>query len=233
MFSNAQIWNAIDSLAALNGLSTSRLSVESGMDATALNKSKRTGADGRPRWVSTETIAKILSATRTSPQDFFDMVCGARANRVSGRARSTAKATILLVDSDPIFSHRMAAELETAGYDVELAPDLRHALQVIECGLSLDLLVTDLNLAYGAHGRTLARIALTYHPHLKVIFVSRIVFPPPAASGTEIILRKPLAAAHLGIVAARLLGAPPVESAASATHRPSVHKANGTLSGSD
>jgi CheY-like chemotaxis protein len=233
MFSNEQIWDAIDSLASLNGLSTSRLSVESGMDATALNKSKRAGADGRPRWVSTETIAKILTATRTSPQDFFDLVCGARADHASHPARGTAKGKVLLVDSDQPFCHRMAAELESAGYDVEMAPDLRHALQVVESGLSLDLLITDLNLPYGAHGRTLARIALAYHPHLKVIFVTRVVSLPAVATGAEIILQKPLAAAHLGIVAAGLLNAPQAASATSTTQRSSIRLANGSGSGSD
>lgn len=231
MFRNEQIWNAIDNLALRNGLSTSRLSVEAGMDATALNKSKRTRTDGRPRWVSTETIAKILTATRTTPQDFFDMVCGARPNCTPRPRRSKAKAKILLVDSDPHFSDRMAAELDAAGYDVDMAPDLRHALEVIECGSSLDLLITDLNLPYGAHGRTLARIALTYHPHLKIIFVTRIVFPPATASGSETILQKPLAAADLGTVVAGLLGVPQAASARPTPQRVGVHKADGTLSG--
>jgi CheY-like chemotaxis protein len=232
MFSSEQIWSAIDSLATLNGLSPSRLSIEAGLDATAFNKSKRAGRDGRPRWVSTETISKILSATRTSPQEFFDMVCRAPVDHPSRRAPGTAKGKVLLVDSDELFSRRMAVELEAAGYDVETAPDLRHALQVIERGLSLDLLVTDLDLPYGAHGRGLARIALTYHPRLKVIFVTRLLFPPAVATGAEIILQKPLAAAHLGIVAARLLGAPQVASA-TATHPSSARRANAARSGSD
>ena len=61
-----EIWEAIDALAARNAMSVSRLAREAGLDATTFNKSKRLGADGRPRWPSTESIAKVLSATGSS-----------------------------------------------------------------------------------------------------------------------------------------------------------------------
>jgi phage repressor protein C with HTH and peptisase S24 domain len=86
MFSNEQVWNAIDKLASRNGLSASRLSIIAGLDPTALNKSKRIGPDGRPRWMSTETLAKILNATSTSAREFFDLTCsseGSSADRAS------------------------------------------------------------------------------------------------------------------------------------------------------
>jgi CheY-like chemotaxis protein len=234
MFSNEQIWSAIDSLALRNGLSTSRLSVVAGMDATALNKSKRTGVDGRPRWVSTETIAKILAVTRTSPQDFFDMVCGTRT-QLAGRTlprRRSAKAHILLVDPDAPFSDRMAAGLDAAGYDIDMAPDLRHALAVIESWPPLDVLITDLHLPYGALGRNLARIALTYQPRLKIIFVTGVVLPPSPATCAETILQKPLEAAHLGTVVASLLGDSGAAPAKSRPLHASDNKSNGKMLGS-
>ena len=229
MFSSDQIWDAMDRLALCNGLSASRLAIVAGLDATTLNKSKRTGADGRPRWPSTETIAMILSATRTTPQDFFDIVCGTRPSR---RRRTTAKGHILLVDPDPLFSDRMASGLDAVGYDVELAPDLRHALGVVESGSPLDLLITDFHLPHGAHGRALARIALSYHPHLQTIFVTHTVFPASVAIGTETILQKPLGAARLGEVVAELLGAAQAAPAEPSPHYSGVPKANGALSGS-
>ena len=47
MFSHKQMWDAIDALAARNGLSTSGLAKRAGLDATTFNKSKRVAADGR------------------------------------------------------------------------------------------------------------------------------------------------------------------------------------------
>ena len=65
MLTHSQIWNAIDRLAARSKLTPSGLAKKAGLDPTTFNKSKRASADGRPRWPSTESIAKILGATRT------------------------------------------------------------------------------------------------------------------------------------------------------------------------
>jgi phage repressor protein C with HTH and peptisase S24 domain len=65
VLSHARIWAAIDRLAERNELTPSGLARRAGLDSTTFNKSKRTATDGRPRWPSTESIAKILEATRT------------------------------------------------------------------------------------------------------------------------------------------------------------------------
>lgn len=65
-----RIWAAIDVLARRNGLSPSGLARKAGMDATTFNKSKRTSADGRDRWPSTETLFKVLEVTGTSLMQF-------------------------------------------------------------------------------------------------------------------------------------------------------------------
>jgi phage repressor protein C with HTH and peptisase S24 domain len=46
------------------------LARRAGLDPTTFNKSKRTSSDGRPRWPSTESLAKVLDATQT-PMDAF------------------------------------------------------------------------------------------------------------------------------------------------------------------
>lgn len=74
MFSHKQIWAAIDRLADHHSLSPSGLSRRAGLDPTAFNKSKRFAKDGRPRWPSTESIAKILDVTQTSFEDFYRFV---------------------------------------------------------------------------------------------------------------------------------------------------------------
>jgi phage repressor protein C with HTH and peptisase S24 domain len=85
------VWRAIDALAAEKGLSASGLARRSGLDPTAFNPSKRTGADGRPRWPSTESVAKVLGATGASVEAFAALVSGAptlpRSNRPSGARR--------------------------------------------------------------------------------------------------------------------------------------------------
>src|ERR1700720_3459962 len=63
MLTHAQIWTAIDRLAARAGLSPSGLARRAGLDPTSFNKSKRATREDKPRWPSTESIAKILTAT--------------------------------------------------------------------------------------------------------------------------------------------------------------------------
>ncbi|HUV33112.1 MAG TPA: helix-turn-helix transcriptional regulator [Devosiaceae bacterium] len=63
MVSHRSIWDAIDGLAERRGVSASALARLAGLDPTALNPSKRVSKEGRPRWPSTESIAKVLDAT--------------------------------------------------------------------------------------------------------------------------------------------------------------------------
>jgi phage repressor protein C with HTH and peptisase S24 domain len=80
------IWRAIDALAAEHGLSASGLARKAGLDPTAFNPSKRTGADGRSRWPSTESIAKVLTATGTGMEAFAALITGMPAlSRGGGR----------------------------------------------------------------------------------------------------------------------------------------------------
>lgn len=67
------IWAAIDTLARRSGLTPSGLARLAGLDPTAFNPSKRMTAEGRPRWPSTESIAKVLAATGT-PLNAFAMI---------------------------------------------------------------------------------------------------------------------------------------------------------------
>ncbi|VBB69395.1 Phage repressor [invertebrate metagenome] len=63
MLKHADIWIAIDRLAQEYGLTASGLARLSGLDPTTFNKSKRVTRDGKPRWPSTESLAKVLEAT--------------------------------------------------------------------------------------------------------------------------------------------------------------------------
>jgi phage repressor protein C with HTH and peptisase S24 domain len=74
MLTHAQVWSAIDRLAARAGLSPSGLAKRAGLDATTFNKSKRVTPLGRARWPSTESIAKALAATGLSMDVFVELL---------------------------------------------------------------------------------------------------------------------------------------------------------------
>ncbi|WP_099867890.1 S24 family peptidase [Pararhizobium haloflavum] len=76
MLSHDRIWAAIDALAEKHQLSPSGLARRAGLDPTAFNKSKRQASDGRSRWPSTESLAKVLGATGASLDDFMALVRG-------------------------------------------------------------------------------------------------------------------------------------------------------------
>lgn len=71
MFGHQQIWTAIDRLAEAYGLSPSGLARRAGLDPTTFNKSKRFARDGRARWPSTESIAKIITVTGSNYEEFY------------------------------------------------------------------------------------------------------------------------------------------------------------------
>jgi phage repressor protein C with HTH and peptisase S24 domain len=74
MLTHAQIWTALDRLAARSGLSASGLAKRAGLDPTTFNRSKRITPDGRARWPSTESIAKALAATGTNVDTFVELI---------------------------------------------------------------------------------------------------------------------------------------------------------------
>jgi len=97
MFSHKDIWQAIDALARIHGLSTSALAKRAGLDATSFNKSKRVTASGRPRWPSSESLSKVLACTSTSLDEFTALITAGKQaarqdplRRTSGHAVSTA-----------------------------------------------------------------------------------------------------------------------------------------------
>lgn len=74
MLSHEKVWAAIDALAERHALSASGLAKKAGLDSTAFNRSKRYSPDGRPRWPSTESLAKIIEATGASISEFISLM---------------------------------------------------------------------------------------------------------------------------------------------------------------
>ena len=80
------IWRALDTLAAEHGLSASGLAKRSGLDATTFNPSKRRMPDGRARWPSSESLAKVLDATGASLETFTALAGEVRAKQLARRS---------------------------------------------------------------------------------------------------------------------------------------------------
>lgn len=94
MLSHEQIWGAIDRLAERYALTPSGLARRAGLDATSFNKSKRLSQDGRLRWPSTESIAKVLDATGASLEQFLGFL---RSGEMSAQGISPPGSSIPLI----------------------------------------------------------------------------------------------------------------------------------------
>ena len=74
MLRHQDVWRAIDSLAKETGLSASALARKAGLDPTSFNRSKRIARNGKPRWPTTESIAKVLEATNKTMGHFVALM---------------------------------------------------------------------------------------------------------------------------------------------------------------
>lgn len=88
------VWDALDALATRHGFSVSRLARVAGLDPTAFNRSKRVSKDGRERWPSTESIAKVLEATG---EDFDSFLSAGGAYLQTAARTISASSTVPLL----------------------------------------------------------------------------------------------------------------------------------------
>ncbi len=84
MLRHRDIWAGIDRLAAKAGLSPSGLARRAGLDPTSFNVSKRINPQGKQRWPTTESLAKVLDVTDNTLADFVELV-GPHAGAGKGR----------------------------------------------------------------------------------------------------------------------------------------------------
>lgn len=82
--SHAELWTAIDALAKRFDLTPSAMARLAGLDPTSFNRSKRGDADSRPRWPSTESLAKVLEATGVGFAEFAAMTEAPHPPRARG-----------------------------------------------------------------------------------------------------------------------------------------------------
>jgi phage repressor protein C with HTH and peptisase S24 domain len=84
MLGHRDVWNGIDRLAEQAGFSVSGLARRAGLDPTTFNKSKRISPQGKARWPSTESVAKVLDVTGKTLADFIRLI-GPAAGAEQGR----------------------------------------------------------------------------------------------------------------------------------------------------
>ncbi len=108
MFSHKQVWNAIDVIAERYGYSASGLAKKAGLDPTSFNPSKRNGPDGRPRWPTMESIARVLQASGAPVEEFMELLMGRkgapaklRVLPILGFARAARAASSMTPASPP------------------------------------------------------------------------------------------------------------------------------------
>lgn len=128
--SHTQIWAAIDALALRLNTTPSGLARLAGLDATSFNKSKRqfqdTTADKavRPRWPSTESLAKLLQATGIGFGEFAALAEDRRA------AAGIPLLGMAQAGSDGFFDD--AGFPEGQGWEEILFPDTKKGLYALE-----------------------------------------------------------------------------------------------------
>jgi CheY-like chemotaxis protein len=86
--------------------------------------------------------------------------------------RAKAGATVLLVDDEPTVRMLITDVLGELGYRTIEAEDGASGLKVLESGVRIDLLISDVGLPGGLNGRQVADAARALRPKLKVLFIT-------------------------------------------------------------
>lgn len=105
---------------------------------------------------------------------------------------SGRKPRVLFVDDDQVFAEASAQVLRGAGYEVQIAPDYRLALEVLESNALVDLLVCDIVMPDRVNGLALGRMARLRRPELKIIYITGHDIPGVEDEALGPVLRKPI-----------------------------------------
>lgn len=86
--------------------------------------------------------------------------------------RVERRASVLLVEDEPIISDIAVEALEEQGFEVEAVDNAHDALRRLKSSSPIDILFTDVNLPGDMDGAALARRARELRPGLPVIYTS-------------------------------------------------------------
>lgn len=154
MFTHTQIWQGLDRLATSKGFSPSGLARRAGLDPTSFNKSKRISPDGKPRWPSTESLAKVLAVTDSTMADFISLIDPLPSHSISAEhqkqiARDTADALIktesVLFNAEEPFTLKSGRKSPVyidcrrlISFAAERKTLMNHAANVLDAGIGRD-----------------------------------------------------------------------------------------------
>jgi signal transduction histidine kinase len=119
-------------------------------------------------------------------------------------AIASTLATILVVDDDPLVAMSTVGMLEDIGHRVIEANSARRALEILEAGQAVDLMVTDQAMP-GMTGLELAKIVRSKRPHMPVLLATGYGDIPAGQGSTLPSLSKPYRQAQLQAEIERLL----------------------------
>lgn len=132
--SHGEIWRAIDALAERFDMTPSAMARMAGLDPTSFNRSKRGSVetDGRARWPSTESLAKLLEATGVNFSEFAALTerSPVRAPSNGRQVRGAPLIGLAQAGQDGFFDE--AGMPVGAGWDEVAAPDLGEGLFALE-----------------------------------------------------------------------------------------------------
>lgn len=137
MLSHEDIWNAIDRLAQAFGYSPSGLAKQAGLDPTSFNKSKRTSPDGKPRWPSTESIAKVLSVTGATMSEFISLIESETPPKMKGAKRASrekiaADAARILIETRSVLFNSKEPFIYKSGKPGPVYTDCRRLISFVK-----------------------------------------------------------------------------------------------------
>ena len=101
-----------------------------------------------------------------------DVLNGEVAQPELTRAQAKSSGTVLVVDDEPTILALVADVLDDLGYTVIEATDSGSGLRVLQSGIQIDLLVSDVGMPGSMNGRQMADAARQCRPDLKVLFMT-------------------------------------------------------------
>jgi signal transduction histidine kinase/CheY-like chemotaxis protein len=98
--------------------------------------------------------------------------CEVDVHVADGLLEAPASAVVLVVEDEPAVRMVIHDALSDCGYTVVETDNGQSALHIVESGIRIDLLLTDVGLPGGMNGRQLADVAQQRRPDLKVLFLT-------------------------------------------------------------
>ena len=104
---------------------------------------------------------------------------------------SGARATVLLAEDEVFIRIDLAEQLRSGGYQVIEAGSGDEAIAVLNTGVNIDLLITDLEMPGSLKGHALVRFTRRAFPKVKIIVASAQTFSPTSDCTADAAFVKP------------------------------------------